>query len=44
MLPTLFASMLAVQSALYSAALPSVDEVIAKMVQRDQERRSTFQG
>jgi hypothetical protein len=44
MLPTLFAWMLVVQSALYSLALPSVDEVIAKMVQRDQERRSAFQG
>jgi hypothetical protein len=44
MLPTLFASMLVVQSSLYSAALPSVDEVIAKMVQRDQERRSALQG
>ena len=28
----------------YSAALPSVDEVVAKMVQRDHERRSAFQG
>ena len=44
MLPKLFASILVLQSALYSAALPSVDEVIAKMVQRDQERRSAFQG
>jgi hypothetical protein len=44
MLPTLFAWMLVVQSAPDSAALPGVDEVIEKMVQRDQERRSAFQG
>ena len=44
MLLTLFAWMLVAQSAPDSAALPSTDEVIAKMVQRDQERRSAFQG
>jgi hypothetical protein len=44
MFPTLFALTLVFQSALYSAALPSVDEVIAKMVQRDRERRSAFEG
>jgi hypothetical protein len=44
MLPTLFAWMLVAQIGPDSAALPSVDEVIAKLVQRDQERRSAFQG
>jgi hypothetical protein len=44
MLPTLFAWMFVAQSVPNSAALPTVDEVIAKMVQRDQERRSAFQG
>jgi hypothetical protein len=44
MLPTLFAWMLVAQVGSDSAALPGVDEVIAKMVQRDQERRSAFQG
>ncbi len=44
MLPTLFVWMLVVQSAPDSAALPGVDEVIAKMVQQDRERRSAFQG
>jgi len=43
MLPTLFAWMLVAQSA-PDSALPSVDEVIAKMVQHDQDRRSALQG
>jgi hypothetical protein len=44
MLPTLFAWTLVGQGALYSAALPSVDEVVVRMIQREQERRSAFQG
>jgi len=43
MLPTLFAWMLVAQIA-PEPALPSADEVVAKMVQRDQERRSALQG
>lgn len=44
MLPKFLAFMLIVPGGLYSAALPSVDEVVAKMVQRDQEQRSAFRG
>ena len=44
MLPTLFAMMLVAPSAPNSAALPNVDEVIERMVQRDRERRSAIQG
>jgi hypothetical protein len=44
MLLTLFAWMLVVQVGSDVAALPSVDEVIAKLVQRDQDRRSASQG
>lgn len=40
MLPALFALMLASES----AGLPRADEVVAKMVQRDQERRSALEG
>ncbi len=43
MLHTLYALLLVAQDA-PQPALPSVDEVIAKMVQRDQDRRSASQG
>lgn len=42
MLPNLFALLLFQNAA--EPALPSPDEVVAKMVQRDQERRSALQG
>lgn len=43
MLQTLFALLLIAQDA-PQPALPSADEVVARMVQRDDERRSAFQG
>jgi hypothetical protein len=44
MLPTLFALMLAVNGASDAGTLPNVDEVVAKMIQRDAERRSALEG
>ena len=44
MLPTLLALMLIAQDTPDAAALPSADEVVAKMVQHDDERRAALQG
>lgn len=44
MLPQLFALLLATQDAPGSVTLPSADEVIANMVERDNARRAALQG
>ena len=44
MLPALVALMLVAQDAPDTAVLPSADEIVAKMVQRDEERRAALSG
>ena len=44
MLPALLALMLVPPDTLDSAALPSADAVVAKMLQHDDERRAALQG
>lgn len=44
MLPQLFALLLATQDAPAGVTLPSADEIVAKMVERDNARRSALQG